>query len=719
MTTDSQAIIDFKLRALELKKAGDVEGAKALLAQARDVEFQGIVSAKDIDDILSLKRLAVALKRRGDLDGARDALAKAKRLGSTPEGATVAVDNQREQEQFVALRTETTNDPQQFVSTKHNTTNDNSTVNREEGENTEAAAEFTDEEMLDSETLVLFKQSGMDVPSAEDYQAKILASKKVALLHKQKGDIENAKAALSRAKRFEAVMIILNKGDESDDELNEEDEAWLTKELNQNDSVMFDESIIFGDEEGFSLDDLDDIDAEMLQIMIDSGIDVPTADDIVDMSKEKKALAVGLKQDGNLVGAKAALVESKRLQSRAERLRDLLEEIAKGGDTNDDEAGIEDLEKLLIPSNATKLVPERKSRVKSADELKEEVLKFRSENKIKEATMVFKLYKEALAREAEAAELEKREKVVSSLCEEITTGREQERLFLFYERFIDSEVGALQLTQWREYAKKCSEAVKMVETNGSDSVDLTRSNAVSNMQKIVNSDVDAFVGSNVDPNDGRLEVGLLSVFDLQENKIYKSIQKEATKNGMDVELSLRVDAVIQLPPNEKNTDEHITLSFAPPLQSSPNKKSIKFDFGPSQFVDFPRGTSAYAKIIQRRLSRKKVQFLVYHDPVADATKPSGWLKSWSNKQPEKEPVLLGRVVLELKSFLKGNSIAGDYSLTDSGRKELGGVLRVGLQVGAPYEHADDATTAADSAVGSRTAVDMNHFLPMVLTAGVC
>uniref|UniRef100_A0A6U6FQC5 Uncharacterized protein n=1 Tax=Odontella aurita TaxID=265563 RepID=A0A6U6FQC5_9STRA len=713
MAPDSQSIVDMKLRALELKKAGDVEGAKALLAQARDLEFQGL-SAEDLDDSASLKKLAVSLKRKGDLDGARAALAKAQRLDS-PEVAAVAVPS------------EPSESKPDLPTDRAQTTDINGKLDNEETFETEEEAEiateegpvvFSEEEMLDFDMMFEFKKSGMDVPSVEDYQAKALACKKVAVKFKQHGDIEKAKDSLKRAKLFEAVMTRLNECDEAEDEINEEDEAWLMKELNQDDSAFFDESILFGDDEVFSLDDLDDMDAEMLKVMIDAGIKIPTPDEVLDLSQEKKVLALALKQDGNLVGAKSALVESKSLRSHADRLKELLEEISNGGD----EEGIEDLEKLLLLSEvAAEVIPELKKAIapaKSADELKQEVLKLREERRIKEATALFKLYKQALAREAEAAELEEQKKILSILCEEMQIAKEQERLFLFYERFIDSRSGALQLVKWKDYTLKCGEATKTVETNGSKSVVLARSGEATNMLKI-NDDED-FVGSTSDPTDERLEVAILSLVDIHENKIYQKMQKEAKKasaggsDKMEVKLCLRVDVVIQLPPNEKKSDENINLSFLP-LESSRGAATV--DFAPSQFVTLPRGKSQHAKIIQRRIGRKRIQISVLHVHIP-SEKPSSWLKSWSSKpsEEEKEPVLLGRVVLELKDFLIKNAIAGDFKLIDSGKRELGGMLRLGLQVGAPFGEVKVASSTGDDT--ARTAVDIEPFSPMELNAKV-
>ena len=64
----SSEATQLKLRALELKKAGDLDGAKKLLARARAIEFENI-TVEELNDSGELKRLAVVLKRKGDIAG--------------------------------------------------------------------------------------------------------------------------------------------------------------------------------------------------------------------------------------------------------------------------------------------------------------------------------------------------------------------------------------------------------------------------------------------------------------------------------------------------------------------------------------------------------------------------------------------------------------------------------------------------------------------------
>ena len=72
-------IIDLKRQAVALKESGDVNGAMALLAQARDLEFEN-ATIDDLWEPLKLKQFAVVMKKRGDLDAARQALMKSKQI---------------------------------------------------------------------------------------------------------------------------------------------------------------------------------------------------------------------------------------------------------------------------------------------------------------------------------------------------------------------------------------------------------------------------------------------------------------------------------------------------------------------------------------------------------------------------------------------------------------------------------------------------------------
>merc|ERR1711862_423078 len=160
---------------------------------------------------------------------------------------------------------------------------------------------------------------------------------------KNNKDIQSAKFYLMQAKKFEYVSHELSKikssgggmndllAQENSTDINAEEEEWLLKELAggsagdhgdlnfDNDdpaAICFDDVNLNGND--FELDDLDDLDAEMLKAMIDSGMmNVPHPEEIFELAKEKKINAANLMKEKNVDAAKAYLAESKRLTKRA------------------------------------------------------------------------------------------------------------------------------------------------------------------------------------------------------------------------------------------------------------------------------------------------------------------------------------------------------------------------------------------------------------------
>ena len=128
---------------------------------------------------------------------------------------------------------------------------------------------------------------------------------------------------------------------EEDDENDGQDYSLLDELYNdgtqqQQDDGFF-ESLFGIESTAVELDDLDDLDPSMLRDMMESGMSVPDVEDVLQDAKEKKAAAIQYKKAGNLVAAKAALEESKRLEKRAAQLRDMLQaaEKLKDGDSTD------------------------------------------------------------------------------------------------------------------------------------------------------------------------------------------------------------------------------------------------------------------------------------------------------------------------------------------------------------------------------------------------
>ena len=130
MSTTAEQILDLKRQALALKDAGDTNGAMALLAQARDLEFEN-ASVEDLWEPLQLKQFAVVMKKRGDLDSARQALIKAKQIEkegltpSTPQPENTTQEPKAEEPVVTscdegAKETTATEIPQESVSSSNN-----------------------------------------------------------------------------------------------------------------------------------------------------------------------------------------------------------------------------------------------------------------------------------------------------------------------------------------------------------------------------------------------------------------------------------------------------------------------------------------------------------------------------------------------------------------------------------------------------------------------
>jgi hypothetical protein len=658
-----ERLSDLKRRALELRHSGDVNGALSLLAQARDLEFEN-VTADELDDPTALKKLAVVLKNKGDLEGAKAALIKAKQLGRRQ------LESKQDEEQ--APKKEDAFKEEQKALREDNAEELDLLLG-----DGPISITFTEEEMMDLDMMTEFKLGGMDVPSQEEYAQKIAACKQAALAAKQQGDKESAVAKLRSMKQLQAVKEGLLQMEEGLGlRIHDDDDQWL-EELNREDNDLVGQFMNPHDRM-LDLDDLDDMDSAMLKDAMDVGMEVPSVEDVLRQANEKKVLALELKRNGDIQGAKAALIEFKKMTQQAEKLEGMLKAIQKkegGGDIPE-----EDLDALLLGSEKRIAEPKKVLPPKSAEELKQEALRHRSENNMTEATKVFKLYKETLQKEAQAVEMTRRREIGESMRREIEMAKQQWRLFTFYQRFVDAEMGTKQLACWAEYSNKCANAATLIEEKGSGAVMVSRkASAIC----ILEDDVMGIVGNAMDPSDERLEVSILDVLSLQENSsLSKVIKGKDTIESKTCPI-LRVSVTIQLPLNEHETDKSIDLTFEPTSSSVEEDAELKYRFETSsQYVNLPRGDTRFAKTVLRRMERKHVQICVYH--VVPVEKPKGWFGMPSSSE-KIAPVLLGKVVLDLKDLLTTNCIAGDFPLVGRGSKPAGGIVRLCLRTGVPFD----------------------------------
>jgi hypothetical protein len=766
----SAGATQLKLKALELKKAGDLDGAKQLLAQARAIEFENI-TVEELNDASELKRLAVVLKRKGDIAGAKQALVKAKGI-EAGNNDTAAVASARHHERrtsspprpsvaqqvsaripcffnasaAAATTTTTTNDPaDDGRSTNYLAQTDSVTAELRKELSPSGPVTFDDDEMADVETMADLQTMGMDMPSEEQYNERVKANKLEALGAKKRGDIEAAKRHLYKSKQLEAARIQLYANMEEDG--SDDEDYSLLDELNcgpnEEDDAFFAE--LFGaDNNVLDLDDLDNFDAEMLRDMIDVGMVVPDPDDVLQEAQEKKSLAVSLHKQGNSAAAKAALAESKKLQSQAERLAEMMAEAAGADEESGDDMAV--LMALLKGSDgprpaaasrtngeaaAAPLVP--KVPTKTAHDWKIEAVQMKQQGKLTEATKALRMYKQALAEEANKEEMENRKKTVAELNEEIQVAEVQIARFIFYERFVDANAGAAQLVFWRKYALDCSRAIKLLETMGTGVIAMSRTESGGG-KRILNDDL-SFIINSVDSSDERLEIAFLGASNIQDNKHLKKALRQRMKElqrqqkdkdasvALEVTPRIRIDVTIQLPPSENESDGNIQFAIEP--KPADGKEGCYQAETPSKYIDLPRGKSKYAKTILRRMERKRIQFAVVYVPPTAKRGLFGLAGKNTKEAASQTESSLGIVSFELKDFLQNRSVAGEFPIMDSMRRnELGGSIKVGIRTGMPFDlDAIEAQSALTELTGykltnvgeSSTAAELKPFEALIFT----
>ena len=801
-----QIILDLKRRALELKRAGDLDGAKQLLAEARQVEFEGAgaTTMDDLTDPTKLQQLAVFLKTaKGDIEGAKKALLKARQLQrqatnqhqeatttaaiasnrssnnnccseSANSFATTVPPEQVKGEQAVETTNVRKNGDEKdnninndVIETSGNNDDDEEHLlaeltgkNNDEGgddsllrEASNVVVTFTLEEMQDEEMMVEFKLGGMPVPSDEDYRAKILERKKAALAHKQKqqpggnNDLSAALTCLQQSKQLEKVRVALSLHvvGELGLRINDDDDAWietLTDEERQ---------LLLGDTYGFAgtknandnnnflnatqqaaldLEDLAEMDAttllDMMELMPE--LQIPAVADVLSQVNDKKKQALEFKAAGDTAQAVQILRESKELQVAAKKLETILREVEQlqknrnggGGEGNISE---EALEALLAGSDDNKNNGTNKQNNSSADatpqpktaeEWKQQAILLRNAKRITEATQALKSYKEALKKEARAAEQERRTQAVADLEQErLLMIQTQLRLIQFFQRFVNEGVGTDLWKRWKAYDRECVNTIASIQQQPIDKhlpvLTRKKSNLLLRLDNgTVNDAVDndticTFLQKGADPTEERLEISLLDVRGLKANKTMQKIikggleeQQEGNTNNSRSSF-LRVTVTLQLPPSEEESDKTIdlTLESEECTELEREENEICYHFQGSHYANLPvRGNSRFAKKMLHRMERRRVQIAIHYVPVIKQQQ-KGWIGGMMKNNSEQHntnnndsTVLLGMVVLNLKDLLTSNCVAGDFPLTrssGSSSKTVGGTAGLCLRTGVPFD----------------------------------
>ncbi|KAL3935792.1 MAG: hypothetical protein SGBAC_008756 [Bacillariaceae sp.] len=570
-------VLELKKKALACKQAGETAEALEHLKDSKRVS-----AATTLEDLLPEKglqcsyfrSLAAHLKAENDVPGALAALKQAKEI---------ELQQQQEEADLREL------DDEQVVE-----------------EEPLAEIVFTDEEMIDHETMAELQLVGMDVPSQETYQARILENKKKALALKQQNNIAGATSALRIAKQLKHTMEMLEAGgsiagmvdlDGWGDNLTVEESALLGELVRPSDGGSDDGAALgldMNDENGddsnglnmkqkMAWQDLETMEDSDISEFLEMGIvDLPSVANLLELAESCQKEAVGFKQSGNIAMAKAKLVESKKIKNLATRLGMIYKQ-AGSGDANA-EITDDDLENLMSSGDASaaylktktsaKPKPVNPWMLKSSTEIKAEVLRLKDAKKVKEATTLLHVFKEVTQKENDAKEAAKKQAMIAKIQREIDLCCGQLQLYSFYEAFVDKTTGSTQCTLWKEYHQQCRTAIQVIEKEGSGAIQLAfpkasglvaiQSNGGSGDESMDNQEFVSLMieqGTTANSLEGKMEAAIVEAFRMQDNKtVQKLIKKNRKEQGIneddpqvaeienEIYRKIQVDGKVQLPP---------------------------------------------------------------------------------------------------------------------------------------------------------------------------
>ena len=377
---------------------------------------------------------------------------------------------------------------------------------------------FTDEELMDEEMMLEFAAGGAQgIPSQEEFAAKVLAYKRLALKFKQEGNISNATQNLRSAKQLEKVALVLQKEGERSMDTQEETQNWLDT-LDPEESELLGELLapsqngngagdflevavtsVSSAVDKLTIEDLEEMDDDndVMELVEMMGPDaLPTVEEVMAKITEEKQKALKYKQEGNIELAKSNLVKSKKTKIVAMRLADIYRKLeakkSEAGD-KDDVCGsesdmpvsMETLEALInggdsMPRGvvgAAPTIPKKPElpndpwRLKPSIEIKAEVIRLKDEKQVKEASRLLQLFKQKLVQEQEEVEKQKVSKMTSTIRKRLEICTTQRQLWQYYHWFgKEKAVGADQYREWTTYENECQKAIYFLETEGSASV---------------------------------------------------------------------------------------------------------------------------------------------------------------------------------------------------------------------------------------------------------
>jgi hypothetical protein len=485
------------------------------------------------------------------------------------------------------------------------------------------------------------------------------------------------------------------------------------------------------------MDELIHMDLSEIQDAVEIGMQLPSLSSIQMQIDRHKANALQLKKDGDVEGAKHALqtfkqwsqqyklVETVALQQQQQQQSALAEsETLEEHDVRE-----EDLVRLLekdegkpTAEKAAETAPAPPKKIKSSDEWKQEAIRLRDEKKIEEATQALIQYKLALTSEQEQRELLARQEQREKIRSEIDSAQIQYHRFIFWEKLVDTGTGTQQQDAWLRYMDLCRKVMEVIQTRGTKALSITTPGPPhpgGGSLRCLPDDLSELVYRATDPSEERLEVSMIDMIDLQTNKFLAAAEKSASSTG-DCSgfqwVKFDVHVCIQLPSNDSETEKPVEVRFhSKPYQLSSflnegERKGLPEDHCSkhirtellatttysqqefSHYVSFERGDSPFAKTLVRRMERRKITISVSCHSVDDPSDPTvgkrkGWFGGGKKKTEEnpKEPIILGKVILDTKHFLQEcPCIVGEYPLQGTGKREVGGRLRLCIRTGIPF-----------------------------------
>jgi len=618
-----------------------------------------------------------------------------------------------------------------------------------------AATSFSLAEMMDIEMIQEFVVSGLPTPTLEEYMSHIESCKRYALEKKQQGNTIEALNHLKDMKRLQAVYKVLeehqqknggNGGMEDDDGETPEELALLRELMMDENQGESDET--YGDHTTsnitanvLEMDDLIHMELSEIQDAAEIGMQLPSLSSIQIQINQHKAKAVQLKNDGDLEGAKHALqtfklwsqqykyIETVNLQQQ-QQTGLLGNQTLEQEDVRDEDLAqlLENEEEKPVPTQAQP-VAAAVPKIKSSDEWKQDAIRLRDEKKIEEATRVLIQYKLALAREEEERELHARHEHIERLRRGLDLAQTQYLRFILWEKLVDSASGTQQQHAWLRYMELCTNAVDVIQTRGTQAVTITAPvpPAGGGSLRCLPDDLSELVYWGTDPTEERVEVSMFDMIDLHTNKCLAALQKSTSCAGGSTGfqwVKFGVHVCIQLPSTEHDTETPVDVRFHSKAvelssfmqegerkrcQANLPRKRLRTELvstttnlqqESSQYVTFERGDSAFAKMLVRRMERRKITISVSCHAVDDPNDPTiGKRKGWfgggkkRNEENPKEPISLGKFVLDTKYLLHNcPCIVGEYPLQGTGKREVGGRLRICIRTGIPFGTTFRATT---------------------------